>query len=394
MAEDKSTDDRTRELVERIDYLESIVREQVARLYALERRIGLPINPPALEPQRPQPQRSAPQRPAPQRSAPERPESERPEPQIAEPRNPPFQPQRAEPPGPQPPVNWPVTPARTMPRVPNARPYGAQPAAKPARASLEARIGGNWFNRIGMLAIALGVGFFLKYAFDNEWIGPAGRVSIGLLIGAGFLAGGELLRRRGYTSYAAGLSGGGILILYLSIFAAFSFYQLIAQLPAFILMAAVTATAALLSARYNALPIAILGLIGGFLTPILLSTGVDNQVGLFGYIALLDAGVLALAYSKHWRSLNYLAFGATVLIFAGWLVEWYEREKLAPTMFFLTLFFVIFALLAILYNVINRRQTMWLDLLLTLANALLYFTTSYLLLDESYQRLLGAFAVL
>lgn len=365
MAEDKSSDDRTRELTERIDYLESIVREQVARLYALERRIGLPINPPALEPQRPQTQTPVPSRPA-------------------------------LPSQPAPSLTSPAVPAQTMPPAREAQAYGAsaQPSAKPPRASLEARIGGNWFNRIGMLAIALGVGFFLKYAFDNEWIGPAGRVSIGLFIGAGFLAGGELLRKRGYTSYAAGLSGGGILILYLSIFAAFSFYQLIGQLPAFILMAAVTATAALLSARYNALPIAILGLIGGFLTPILLSTGVDNQVGLFGYIALLNAGVLALAYSKHWRSLNYLAFGATVLMFAGWMLEWYEREKLAPTMFFLTLFFVIFALLAILYNVINRRQTTWLDLLLTLANALLYFSTSYVLLDESYRGVLGAFAVL
>lgn len=376
MAEDKSSDDLTRELTERINNLESLVREQVARLYALERRVGLPINPPALEPRTPHPdqlQTATPLQPAPPLSPPQRARSQ-----------------------PAPPMTSPAAPAPAWPPTRNAQSpaLNAQPSAKRPRASLEARIGGNWFNRIGMLAIALGVGFFLKYAFDNEWIGPVGRVSIGFLIGAGFLIGGELLRERGYKSYAAGLSGGGILILYLSIFAAFSFYELIGQLPAFILMAAVTATTALLSARYDALPIAILGLIGGFLTPILLSTGVDNQVGLFGYIALLDAGVLALAYSKHWRSLNYLAFGATVLMFAGWLLEWYEREKLAPTMFFLTLFFVLFALLAILYNVINRRQTTWLDLLLTLANALLYFSTSYVLLDESYRGMLGAFAVL
>ena len=73
---------------------------------------------------------------------------------------------------------------------------------------------------------------------------------------------------------------------------------------AFVYMAAVTALASLLAARYSALPIAVLGLIGGFLTPILLSTGVDNETGLFSYIALLDAGVLVLAYSKQWRSLT------------------------------------------------------------------------------------------
>src|SRR2546426_12121595 len=118
-------------------------------------------------------------------------------------------------------------------------------------------------------------------------------------------------------------------------------------------MALVTATASLLAARYNALAIAVLGLIGGFLTPILLSTGVDNEAALFTYIALLVTGVLALAYSKQWRSLNYLSFTATVLIFAAWWFTWTNNVKLGRTIFFLTLFFVIFALLAVLHNGVN-----------------------------------------
>src|SRR5207237_10032411 len=125
-------------------------------------------------------------------------------------------------------------------------------------------------------------GCFLKYAFENQWIGPRGRVIIGLGLGLAFLMLGERLRSRGYRHYSHGLSGGGISILYLSIFAAFAFYHLIEQLPAFLLMTLVTTTAVLLAARYDALPIAVLGLIGGFLTPIVLSTGVDNEAGLFG----------------------------------------------------------------------------------------------------------------
>ena len=87
-----------------------------------------------------------------------------------------------------------------------------------------------------------------------------------------------------------------------------------------------------------------------------------TQAGLFTYIALLDLGVLALAYSKQWRSLNYMAFISTVLIFAAWMSEWYEPSKLWTTILFLTVLFAIFALLAVLYNVVNRRPTGWLDL--------------------------------
>lgn len=216
---------------------------------------------------------------------------------------------------------------------------------------------------------------------------------IGIAIGLGFLIAGERLRPR-YHSYAYGLTGGGILILYLSFFGAYRFLGLLDPVPAFICMAVVTATASLLAARYNALPIAVLGLIGGFLTPALLSTGVDNEAGLFGYIALLDLGVLALAYSKQWRSLNYMAFVSTVFTFTGWYFTFYESEKLWPTMFFLTLFFAVFALLAVLYNVVNRRPTAWADLTLVFINALLYFGASYLFLETKYDGYLGLFAVL
>ena len=117
------------------------------------------------------------------------------------------------------------------------------PVTKPRnRYDLEARIGGNWFNRIGVLAIFLGVAFFLKYAVDKEWIGPKGRVAIGVTIGIGFLIVGERLRQR-YASYAYGLTGGGIAILYASIwFASFKRYDLLLRL-CLALMALVTAMA-------------------------------------------------------------------------------------------------------------------------------------------------------
>ncbi|MDQ1611526.1 MAG: hypothetical protein QOG00_1457 [Pyrinomonadaceae bacterium] len=263
----------------------------------------------------------------------------------------------------------------------------------PARRDLEQMIGGSLFNWLGIIAVSLTVGFFLKYAFDNDWIGERGQVLLGAVVGVGILAAAERLRARGYRSYAYVLSGGGILILYLTVYAARVFYELVGVVPAFLLMIAVTTTAVLLAARYHAYAIAVLGLIGGFMTPALLSTGVDNQIGLFGYIALLNSGVLALAYFKRWRSLNHMAFVATVVTFGSWYVVHYEDWKLWRTLFFLTLFFLMFNALGVVYNVIKQRPARWFDISLIISNATLFFAASYALLEASHHSLLGSYAL-
>ena len=414
MAEDDSSPDKQKQIDDRVTYLETVARDTAARLYAIEKQLGLVFRAVPRE-LKSQPD-VAPDATNDRLRAVE--DSLKPSRPPASPIQTPIQ---APPPRP---TSAGQTVKGTSPTPPPSRsvlgvppPQGAPPpppksadeqawrAASSSTVSfsrskdgndLESRIGGSWFNRIGVLAIFLGVAFFLKYAVDNEWIGPTGRVLIGAAIGIAFVLGGERLRKR-YSNYAYGLTGGGIAILYATIwFASFQRYGLLGPKVAFVYMAAVTALASLLAARYNALPIAVLGLIGGFLTPVLLSTDVDHETGLFTYIALLDAGVLALAYSKQWRSLNYLSFIATILMFAGWMGKWYGPEKLWTTIFFLTLFFMIFALLAVLYNVVNRRPTLWLDLAMVFSNALLYFGTSYELLNqhERYTRLLGGFAIL
>jgi uncharacterized membrane protein len=381
MSEDENSQDRIDRLIERLDYLEQILREQSGRLFYIEQRLGLMYRPSQPQQQVPQPIRSE-QAPA---------ESVRPPAPPAPPPHAPVQ----QPPAQTPPVR--PAPHVTRPVASRAETATLPPHARDSKAGpdLETRIGGSWLGRIGMIAISIGVAFFLKLAIDSEWIGPRGQVMIGVVIGLAFLVAGERLRSR-YANYAYGLTGGGILILYISIYAAFAFYELTGQLPAFIYMALVTTVAALLAARYGALPIAVLSLIGGFLTPFLLSTGKNNEVGLFGYIALLDAGVLALAYRKQWRSLNYMAFTATVFTVAAWMDRYYEQQALWLTIFFLTLFFSIFAMLAVLYNIVNRRPTTWADLILIFINALLYFSTSYVLLKENplYSGGLGLFAVL
>ncbi|MDT7540356.1 MAG: hypothetical protein QOE33_260 [Acidobacteriota bacterium] len=270
---------------------------------------------------------------------------------------------------------------------------GAAASPTRPRRDLETLVGGSLFSWLAIITLVFGVGFFLKTAFESGWIGVSARVLLGGAAGCALLATAERLRARGYRAYAHVLTGGGVLILYLSIYAA-RIYELVGLTSAFALMSIVTTTAVLLSVRHDALSIAILALIGGFLTPALLSNGVDNQVALFAYVAFLDAGVLALAYFKRWRVLDHLAFVATALVFFAWALAYYESWKDWRTVFFLTLFFAMFAALALLHNVLRQRLASRLDISLALSNAALYFVSVYAVLEDGHRDTLGAFALL
>jgi uncharacterized membrane protein len=337
MSDETPGQDRLADIAARLEYLEFVAREQLARLYAIEQRLGLTVKPA-------QAVRDAP---------------------------------------------------LTPPSHPQTKQMEAQerPAARRAsRGSLEQRIGGNWLNRIGVFAIIVGVGFFLKYAFESDWIGPRERVAAGIVAGIGLLFAGDRLTARGLRHYGQGLVGGGIGILYLSIYAAFGFYNLIAQPIAFVCMALVTTTAVWLAVRQNALGIAMLGALGGFLTPVILSTNRDNQIGLFTYLLVLDLGVLAVGWFKAWRSLDYLAFMATALVSTAWIQEWYEPAKFGRTLFFLTVIFAIFAMVPVVHNRLRKRTTHWVDFAVICANGLFYFITCQELMDPRPSR--GLFAAL
>ena len=276
------------------------------------------------------------------------------------------------------------------------------PAAPRARARpvdgtrLEAEIGGNWLNKIGALAFVLGVAFFLKYAFENRWIDETGRIVIGILGGIACLYLGEHFHKKGFPKYAQGVSGAGIAILYFTIYAAFSFYQLMDQTPAFGFMVLVTATTVALAVRHDSIGIAILGIIGGFLTPVLLNRpepgGSNSQIQLFTYLAILDLGILALTYYKDWRALNVLSLAGTALVFAGWAAQSYEPAKLGRTIIFLTIFYGIFAAQSFVQNVTARRALNAADLFLVIATPVLYFGASYALLSSEYHIYLGMLA--
>lgn len=228
-------------------------------------------------------------------------------------------------------------------------PMAPRPVAVPvprktrSRGEWEALIGGKLLNRIGAFALIIGMGFFLKYAFDNNWITEPMRVIIGAAIGLSLIGGGMQSERKGYAVFAQGLIGAGIAILYLSVYAAFGFYGLVPQLGAFILMSIVTAITLALAIRYDSLAVALLGWAGGFLTPIMLSTGQSNEIGLFSYIALLDIGLVAIMYlRRQWILLEPVTIIATYVTYFAWYDAYFGQADFAVSLFFTTVFWLLF----------------------------------------------------
>jgi uncharacterized membrane protein len=182
---------------------------------------------------------------------------------------------------------------------------------------------------LGGLALFLGVAFFVKYSFDNNLVPPQLRVAIGFLTGLGLLVGGVVLSRKNFPALSQTLCATGVVILYAVTFACRALYhfEFFGPIPTFLLMALITTTAFLLAARLDALVVGILGMLGGFLTPILLSTGQDNPLGLFGYIAILDAGLILVALNRRWHFLTALAALGTVILQIGWTDKFFVSEK-------------------------------------------------------------------
>jgi len=290
----------------------------------------------------------------------------------------------------------PAAPAQTVPQnqSPDFRAPGfSRPEAPSSRTSrpvpradvdLEKTIGQYWLNRIGIVAILIGVSYFLKYAFENNWIGPSGRVVIGLLTGIGLVLWSESFRAKGYQAFSYSLKAVGIGTLYLSLWGAFQVYHLIPAAAAFASMAMVTAATIALALTQDAELLATFALVGGFSTPILLSTGQNHEVVLFSYVALLDIAVLALAIGKPWRRLLWGSFAGTILLYVGWYSDYYSADQRATTVLFATVFFLLFACipLATPYNESQRFTGASVTLtVMPLLNAGAFFLALYQVYD-------------
>ena len=238
---------------------------------------------------------------------------------------------------------------------------------------LEKFIGENLANKIGIGVLVLGIGFFVKYAIDQNWIGEIGRVFIGIFCGA-ILLGVAHKMRKTFAAFSSVLVGGGLAVLYLTIAIAFHDYHIFSQTVAFILMVIITAFAVVLSLGYNRVELAILSILGGFASPFMVSTGEGNYVVLFTYIFILDVGMLVLAYYKKWNLINIISYVFTVLLFGAWLVEGFNSDTvnmILGGLIFATLFYLVFFVMNVINNLKEKAAFKSLDISLLLSNTFL-----------------------
>ena len=301
------------------------------------------------------------------------------------------------PPSPEPVIQPPAPPvAPEPPPIAPEPPPQPPPRVSPPRKSLDAfelesLIGRRGVGWVAVVLILFATAFFLKYAFDNRWIGELGRVSIGITFGIAMSLAGFRYQRRGWRIFSQILTAGGIVLLYLSTYAAFGYYHLVEQKTAFVYLAVLIAEAAALSLIYNAPAIAIMALIGGLLTPVLLHSDRDQYRSFFTYLVVLDAGALALL--KHWRGLSSIAYYGTQLLFWIWYDENYHHQKRGAVLIFQLAIFLLFLLAHLARELLRRDSATLEDALLLLANPFVFFATAYHLLNPTHHDWMGAFAI-
>lgn len=282
-----------------------------------------------------------------------------------------------------------ITIAQTIGRTPEK--------AKEKVVSLEQRIGTQWVLIAGVITVFIAAGFFLKFAYEHYWISPWGRICIAVVAGIVSLATGEITRRRGYEIAAKGTTALGFAILYAADFAAYRFYGLIGPVPAFAAAIVITVAALVYAVALDEVVAAFLAMLGGFATPVIVSTGENTPVPLFGYVLVLSSGAMLCAYWRKWRAINLLAFAGTFLLYAGWFEKFFRPqlhgslppEQLTIALGWLGIFFTIYLVLPLLYGLAKKAIARGDDVCLVVINAAWTFYYLWTILFERYRETLA-----
>lgn len=257
---------------------------------------------------------------------------------------------------------------------------------------------GNPLNKLGALSLIVGAGIVFKYAVDSGWIGPTGRVVLGLAVGAALLAAGEVYARRSWHRFASGLVAAGGGVVFVAVWFGQQQYGVVPAGVAFLLYVTVTAFVVAQSLRYDSRALAVGGLLGGYLAPALASTGSGNWVLLSSYLLVLNAGVFAIASRRSWRPLEWQAFAFTVAYTAAWVfafrahpgeTRWLELHWLLP---FLAAFFLSFAAIPTWRSLRRREPIGVFARVLTVANGVVHFGFAVALLRDAHRAWLGLVA--
>ncbi|HOZ47538.1 MAG TPA: DUF2339 domain-containing protein [Candidatus Hydrogenedentes bacterium] len=297
-----------------------------------------------------------------------------------------------------------VTPAPAIPQEEHPPVAAEAPVAPPSlppsggeRPSLEVVLGTKWMAWVGMVFVLVGVALGLKYIYDNNIIGPRGRLAIGVMLGTMALVAGENVRRRRWHVLFQTLTGGGIAIFYICTYFAFQVYHLSGQSLSMGLATLVTIAAVVLAVTHNALPIAVLAVLGGFLSPVLLSSGENHPYLLFTYVLLLDLVALGATYFRRWRALDTLCLAGTAVLYALWMEKFYGKpdqpDQFVAAMLFVSLFYLVFLLIPTLQGILRKQAGTVEGVTMVVANSVLSFAAYYRILFESNRHML-AFVVI
>ena len=245
---------------------------------------------------------------------------------------------------------------------------------------LEKIIGESWINKIGILIVVIGVAIGAKYSIENELISPLTRIILGYLMGIGLLGFGIKLKPK-FEGYSAVLVSGAISIFYFITYFAYSFYDLIPQALAFVMMLIFTAFTVFTAIKYNRVVIAHIGLIGAYAVPFLLSSGSGRVDILFSYMLIINLGILFISIKKDWKSLHYSAFFFTWMIYGSWFadksfdsgLQGYEALGIG----FATAFFLVFYGVSLFNNIISKEKLDKVNIILILLNSFIYYGFGY-----------------
>ena len=257
----------------------------------------------------------------------------------------------------------------------------------------ETFIGQKAFGWLAVLLFVLSAAFFLRYAYQNDWIGPAGRVAIGELVGAVLLGLGWSYFRQGWTRFSNMLTATGIVVLYLATYSAFGFYRLLPQQHAGVFLAVLVIESMIAAVGYRSAVVALVAVIGGLLTPVLLQTDHDSYSSFFTYLAVLNVGVVIALLMRSWSAVGSVAYLGTQWLFWLWYAGNYHPEKFAWTLGFQAVFCGSYLAHTVIGSLVHSRQADWEELARFVLNAILSFVVLRVLTREDYGVWQGSFAI-
>lgn len=263
------------------------------------------------------------------------------------------------------------------------------PKKKKPRETLEMQFGSFWAIWAGAFIFLVGVALGLKYAFDNNLIGPTGRLAIGIVTGMLALGAGEYFRTKQRQVAFQAFCGLGIAIFYLCTYFSFQIYGLTGSGVSTFIAILITLLATFLAVVHNAMSISILALLGGFMSPVMLSSGDNRPWALFSYIAILNLIALFSAYFRRWQTLDKICLAGTFFLYLGWYNKFYTPDQLTVALFFAVFFFLFFVVSPTLYTLRKRIPDNFQSLTILTANSILWLSIFFALLYQTHRYWLG-----